>query len=138
MVSFIEDEVVEFYVDDDNKTQSHILYQKTFGKAPVQNMPSKHLKEYLENQNIFIDNLFTKGDSMGDLEDKVDSLNNDTVVTNIDSNQIGTKPDINTITTDNSNSNNFVNNQAVVTPNVFTVKPNNTVSNFNNSNEEIV
>ena len=132
------DEVVEFYVDDDNKPQSHILYQKTFGKAPVQNMPSKHLKEYLENQNIFIDNLFTKGDSMGDLEDKVDSLNNDTVVTNIDSNQIGTKPDINTITTDNSNSNNFVNNQAVVTPNVFTVKPNNTVSNFNNSNEEIV
>ena len=70
------DEVVEFYVDDDNKPQSHILYQKTFGKAPVQNMPSKHLKEYLENQNIFIDNLFTQGDSMNNIGQKVDSVVN--------------------------------------------------------------
>ena len=70
------DEVVEFYVDDDNKPQSHILYQKTFGKAPVQNMPSKHLKEYLENQNIFIDNLFTQGDSMNNISQKVDSVVN--------------------------------------------------------------
>lgn len=65
------DEVVEFYVDDDNKPQTHILYQKTFGKAPVQNMPSKHLREYLENQNIFIDNLFTKGDSMSSIDNEV-------------------------------------------------------------------
>ena len=68
------DEVVEFYVDDDNKPQSHILYQKTFGKAPVQNMPSKHLKEYLENQNIFIDNLFTKGDSMNNIDEAVSAV----------------------------------------------------------------
>ena len=70
------DEVVEFYVDDDNKPQSHILYQKTFGKAPVQNMPSEHLKEYLENQNIFIDNLFTKGDSMNNINNEVSSVIN--------------------------------------------------------------
>ena len=70
------DEVVEFYVDDDNKPQSHILYQKTFGKAPVQNMPSKHLKEYLENQNIFIHNLFTQGDSMNTINEEVDRVNN--------------------------------------------------------------
>ena len=68
------DEVVEFYVDDDNKPQSHILYQKTFGKAPVQNMPTKHLKEYLENQNIFIDNLFTKGDSMNNIDNEVNKV----------------------------------------------------------------
>ncbi len=68
------DEVVEFYVDDDNKPQSHILYQKTFGKAPIQNMPSKYLKEYLENQNIFIDNLFTKGDSMNNINNDVDKM----------------------------------------------------------------
>lgn len=68
------DEVVEFYVDDDNKPQTHILYQKTFGKAPVQNMPSKHLKEYLENQNIFIDNLFTKGDSMTNISNEVSKV----------------------------------------------------------------
>ena len=68
------DEVVEFYVDEDNKPQTHILYQKTFGKAPVQNMPSKHLKEYLENQNISIDNLFTKGDSMNSINNEVNSV----------------------------------------------------------------
>ena len=70
------DEVVEFYVDDNNRPQSHILYQKTFGKAPVQNMPTEHLKEYLENQNIFIDDLFTKGDSMNNISEKVDSVVN--------------------------------------------------------------
>lgn len=84
------DEVVEFYVDDDNKTQSHVLYQKTFGKAPVQNMPSKHLKEYLENQNIFIDNLFTKGDSMGNIDNEVNSLTNKESTT--------TNPTINVVT----------------------------------------
>ena len=68
------DEVVEFYVDDNNNPQTHILYQKTFGKAPVQNMPSKHLKEYLENQNIFIDNLFTKGDSMNRVNNAVNEI----------------------------------------------------------------
>ena len=68
------DEVVEFYVDNDNKPQSHILYQKTFGKAPVQNVPSDHLREYLENQNIFIDNLFTKGDSMRRIDNEVSKI----------------------------------------------------------------
>lgn len=48
------DEVVEFYVDEDNRPQSRILYQKQFGKEPVQREPSAHLKEYLENQNIDI------------------------------------------------------------------------------------
>ena len=77
------DEVVEFYVDDDNKPQSHILYQKTFGKAPVQNMPSEHLREYLENQNIFIDNLFTKGDSMSNIDSAVNSINSDDTINNV-------------------------------------------------------
>ena len=137
------DEVVEFYVDEDNKPQSHILYQKTFGKSPVQNMPSKYLKEYLENQNIFIDNLFSKGDSMSDIDTKVDNLSN-----------ISNDSTINTI-------NNSVNNSSVITPNVsatndvFTINSNDTfpnvvnttnnnpnliniVPNFNNSNDEIV
>ena len=51
------DEVVEFYVDDNNKPQSHIIYQKLFGKAPITHKPSKHLIEYLENQNIDISSL---------------------------------------------------------------------------------
>lgn len=49
------DEVVEFYVDENNEPQSHIIYQKTFGKSPVLNRPSPHLTEYLANQNISLD-----------------------------------------------------------------------------------
>ena len=48
------DEVVEFYVDDDNVPQSHTIYRKVYGKPPMQNKPSAHLMEYLENQNIDI------------------------------------------------------------------------------------
>ena len=45
------DEVVEFYVDDDNVPRSRIIYQKIFGK-PMMCKPSDHLIEYIENQNI--------------------------------------------------------------------------------------
>ena len=93
------DEVVEFYVDDDNKPQSHILYQKTFGKAPVQNMPTKYLKEYLENQNIFIDNLFTQGDSMNNINEEVDKVNNVT-------DSVGqSQPTVSVVETPNFNNN---------------------------------
>lgn len=72
------DEVVEFYVDENNKPITHILYQKTFGKKPVQNMPSENLLNYLENQNIDISNLLTNSDSMKNMDDelnKLDSIN---------------------------------------------------------------
>lgn len=49
------DEVVEFYVDENNEPQSRIIYQKSFGKEPIMRKPSKHLLEYLSNQNIDID-----------------------------------------------------------------------------------
>ena len=68
------DEVVEFYVDENNKPISRVLYQKTFGKKPVQNMPSKHLLEYLENQNINIDNLLTNQDSMVNLDSELEKM----------------------------------------------------------------
>lgn len=48
------DEVVEFYVDENNQPQSRTIYQKVFGKEPILRKPSKHLIEYLENQNIDI------------------------------------------------------------------------------------
>ena len=54
------DEVTEFYVDDDNKPQTRTIYQKMFGKAPVMRKPSKHLIEYLENQNIDITSITSK------------------------------------------------------------------------------
>lgn len=46
------DEVVEFYVDDNNKPQSHTIYRKLYGQTPMLSRPSDHLIEYLENQNI--------------------------------------------------------------------------------------
>ena len=54
------DEVVEFYVDENNKPQSRTLYQKLFGKEPVLRKPSAHLIEYLENQNIDIMSVTSK------------------------------------------------------------------------------
>ncbi len=50
------DEVCEFYVDDDNVPRSRIIYQKLFGK-PMMCKPSAHLVEYLENQNIQVQDI---------------------------------------------------------------------------------
>ena len=50
------DEVCEFYVDDDNVPKSRIIYQKTFGK-PMMCKPSKHLIEYIENQNLEVQSI---------------------------------------------------------------------------------
>ena len=50
------DEVTEFYVDDDNVPRSRIIYQKIFGK-PMMCRPSDHLIEYLENQNIEVQDI---------------------------------------------------------------------------------
>lgn len=51
------DEVTEFYVDENNQPQSRVIYQKMFGKEPMLRKPSKHLIEYLENQNIDINSV---------------------------------------------------------------------------------
>ena len=40
-------EVCEFYVDDDNKPQVNIIYQKTLTGEITINNPTKHLKDYL-------------------------------------------------------------------------------------------
>ena len=50
------DEVAEFYVDDENVPKSRIIYQKIFGK-PMMCKPSDHLIEYLENQNIMVQDI---------------------------------------------------------------------------------
>lgn len=54
------DEVTEFYVDENNQPQSRIIYQKLFGKDPILRKPSKHLIEYLENQNIDINEITSR------------------------------------------------------------------------------
>ena len=50
------DEVCEFYVDDNNVPKSRVIYQKLFGQAAMC-MPSAHLVEYLENQNIDVQDI---------------------------------------------------------------------------------
>ena len=50
------DEVTEFYVDDNNVPKSRIIYQKVMGK-PMMCKPSDHLIEYLENQNIEVQDI---------------------------------------------------------------------------------
>ena len=62
------DEVVEFYVDENNKPQSHVIYQKVFGKPPILKKPTSHLIEYLENQNIDITDILN-GNSSSTAED---------------------------------------------------------------------
>ena len=51
------DEVVEFYVDENNKPQSHTIYRKLYEHEPVISKPSIHLIEYLENQNIDVSDI---------------------------------------------------------------------------------
>lgn len=49
------DEVCEFFVDDENKPQSRVLYKKGFDGIPKKANPSKYLMEYLAAQNITLD-----------------------------------------------------------------------------------
>ncbi len=51
------DEVVEFYVDENNVPKSHTIYRKMYEQEPIIERPSAHLIEYLENQNIDITNI---------------------------------------------------------------------------------
>ncbi len=54
------DEVCEFYVDENNVPQGRIIYQKIYGSNPTMCKPSKHLQEYLENQNIDVRDIIDK------------------------------------------------------------------------------
>ena len=82
------DEVCEFYVDDNNMPQSRIIYQKLMGKM-IMCKPSKHLQEYLSNQNIDID------DIIKDLPEELPIVEmRDGEATVIDPNDPGAKPDV--------------------------------------------
>ena len=91
------DEVAEFYVDDNNEPKSRIIYQKIFGK-PMMCRPSDHLVEYLENQNIEVEDIIKDlprelpltetqyDDNIGDTTDNDSSgANNDSSDANNDS-----------------------------------------------------
>lgn len=102
------DEVTEFYVDENNKCQTHTIYRKMFDKNPIMVKPSAHLIEYLENQNIDISSITSKL-SDKPFEEELESEkklekndnNNNTVESNSSSNedmkQNESTPDSNTI-----------------------------------------
>jgi len=82
------DEVCEFYVDDNNEPKSRIIYQKLMGKM-IMCKPSKHLQEYLSNQNIDIE------DIIKDLPEELPIVEmRDGEATVIDPNDPGAKPDV--------------------------------------------
>ena len=76
------DEVVEFYVDEDNNNQSRTLYKKEFGKEPMMYKPSEHLIEYLSNQNIDINDIASRLDEYVPFEADVDVPNNNNNTSN--------------------------------------------------------
>lgn len=54
------DEVVEFYVDQDNNPQSRTLYRKNLDGKSILQSPSSYLQEYLENQGIALNGIKEK------------------------------------------------------------------------------
>ena len=64
-------EVTEFFVDDNNEAGHNTIYRKTVNGAETYNKPSKYLKEYLEGQGVFVDDLF-------------DNVNNQTVKSTVE------------------------------------------------------
>lgn len=100
------DEVTEFYVDENNKCQTHTIYRKVFDKNPIMVKPSAHLIEYLENQNIDISSITSKLSDKPfeeelESEKKLEENNNNTVESNSsnkeDMKQNESTPDGNTI-----------------------------------------
>lgn len=71
------DEVTEFYVDDNNEPVSHTIYRKSMGKEEMVK-PSKHLIEYIENQNIEIQSII--GNLPDEMSVKKDDYNLDSVM----------------------------------------------------------
>ena len=108
------DEVCEFYVDDDNVPRSRIIYQKIFGK-PIMCKPSDHLVEYLENQNIDVQ------DIIKDLPLELPIHDSDNVDNEIDNTQIENNPQK---TVDkNIEATNTVENTQAVQPQPAAVQP---------------
>lgn len=65
------DEITEFYIDEDNKPVYNIIYQKNMLGEIKKKEPSKHLREYLEGQNIDINSPIKeedKGLNINDLD----------------------------------------------------------------------
>ena len=137
------DEVVEFYVDENNKPQSHIIYQKTFGKNPVLRRPTAHLIEYLENQNISLDDILNHKDSSENNNLSFENMvNNNNTVANrqprstvqqpinqqpVQNKVVDTKPTIQNVVQEKVVTQPNISQQKTVSPTIQTVSVNNTI-----------
>ena len=128
------DEVVEFYVDNDNNPISHTIYRKLYVMDPIMTRPSEHLIEYLENQNIDV-NSITGHLSTEDVEDIIaenekqkHELENNQANPINDTNVNNTNDVINSIDGNIQNSNS-VNNEV----NLVNVSPINETNTINSS-----
>ena len=130
------DEVCEFYVDDNNVPQSRIIYQKLMGKM-MMCKPSEHLVNYLENQNIDVQEIIQN------LPDELPlcEVKNDDIVSDTDKNE-NTKE--NSVSNENVITNSDASNVKSEGQNVISPLPENTninsqiVDNSNNSNQSVV
>lgn len=80
-------EVCEFYVDEDNKPKTNMLYQKSLDGKVVLHNPTKHLLDYLSIGNVELP-VDTFG--LGDATEKIDSTANPIV--SEDSSSTSTSP----------------------------------------------
>ncbi len=70
-------EVCEFYVDDDNKPMTNIIYKKTLDGKITLNNPTKHLLDYFSIANVLIDkDTFHLNDEKNNLNNKENQNNN--------------------------------------------------------------
>lgn len=79
------DEVVEFYVSDDNEAVYNVIYQKLPNGKIVTKAPSKHLVGYLEAQNIILKTQITDEEKEGTPEVENNSTAVPTPVSNSNS-----------------------------------------------------
>ena len=83
-------EVVEFFVDENNKACSNIIFKKRLDGSFAFHNPSKYLIEYLGVQGVELNkHYFVNNDDIGTDEDILEDAGNvDTPVTNIQSNPV--------------------------------------------------
>ncbi|MBR4619303.1 MAG: CpaF family protein [Bacilli bacterium] len=127
------DEVTEFYVDENNVCQTHTIYRKLFDKEPIMVKPSRHLIEYLSNQNIDISNI-TSSLSDKPFEELIDEASSDSDDTTIPKTEASVPSFETTVTNNNSVGYN------VIPSNDFEAKKeeNNSQDINNNINQSVV
>ena len=124
-------EVVEFYVDDDNKPGYKILYKRTPDGNTTLNNPSKYLLGYLESQGVIMQpDILVKEEFHSPVSDEIQNSDGN----NITNKDVG---EANTLdTTNNYINGNVGNNSVSPINNEGLIKP--VIGNNNNNNGDVV